>query len=250
MKKKLPIIAIAAIRYYDIVKRHNVKKIVAYIAKAKKMGADIVCFPESCVTRYGDLITNDRMILEIREACKAHSIWCIITEDIKRGRKTYNSSLLIGRDGKIRGHYDKINLYGDKTKPGNRVKVFRTDFGKVGIAICWDLSYPGLFSEMKRKGAEIVFCPAQWNYDFQSHEYAHKAKETALLRAMLLARAHENVLYVALCNPLMSAKTQVSYSAIADPHDILKELIDKEGIITAEVDIAKIRKFRKFYKKL
>jgi predicted amidohydrolase len=102
---------------------------------------------------------------------------------------------------------------------------------------------------MKRKGAEIVFCPAMWNYDQISHAHSHKAKEITLLRAMTLARAHENIFYIALCNPLMSAKTQVSYSAIASPHSILKELINKEGIITAPVDLKEIRKFRKFYDK-
>jgi predicted amidohydrolase len=249
LMKKLPVIAIAAIRYYDIVKSHNVKKIVSFIGKAKKLGADIVCFPESCITKRGNLLLDDRLILEIREACKKHTIWCIVTEDVKIGRKVYNSSLLIGRDGKIKGHYDKINLYGDTTAAGNQVKVFKTDFARIGIAICWDLAFPGMFHEMRKKGAEIVFCPAQWNYDLKSHPHSHKERETTLLRAMTLARAHENILYIALCNPLMPSKTQVSYSAIADPHSILKELIDKEGVITAPVDIAQIRKFRKFYKK-
>jgi len=248
MKKK-PVIAIAAIRYYDIVKKHNIHKILKAIAEAKKKGADIVCFPESCITRYGDLITNGPRIRQICDVCKQQEIWCIVTEDIRRGRHTYNSSLLIGRDGKIRGHYDKINLYGDKTKPGNRVKVFKTDFAKVGIAICWDLAFPGLFETMRKKGAEVVFCPAQWSYDLPSHKHEPKKREIELLRAMTLARAHENVMYIALCNPLVDIKTQVSYSAIADPHRILKELIDKEGIITAEVDVAKIRRFRKMYSK-
>jgi len=248
MKKK-PVIAIAAIRFYDIVKSHNVKKIVAYIAKAKKLGADIVCFPESCIKRRGNLLLDDRLVMEIRESCKKHSIWCIVTEDIKQGRKTFNSSLLIGRDGKIKGQYNKINLYGDYTSAGNQVKVFKTDFAKIGIVICWDLTYPGLFDEMKRKGAEIVFCPAQWNYEEASHPHSHKAREIELLRAMILTRAHENIFYIALCNPLISNKTQVSYSAIAEPHQILKELIDKEGIITAQVDIDELKKFRKHYSK-
>jgi predicted amidohydrolase len=66
---------------------------------------------------------------------------------------------------------------------------------------------------------------------------------------MVLTRAHENVLYVALCNPLTESKKQISYSAIAGPNEILKELIGKEGIITAEIDTKEIKKFRKFYQK-
>ena len=96
---------------------------------------------------------------------------------------------------------------------------------------------------MRKKGAEIVFCPAQWNYDLPAHKHSHRAREIELLRAMILARAHENIFYVALCNPLLDSKTQVSYSAIADPHRVLEEIIDKEGLITASVSIKKIRKF-------
>ena len=102
---------------------------------------------------------------------------------------------------------------------------------------------------MRKKGAEIVFCPAQWNYDLPAHKHSHRAREIELLRAMILARAHENIFYVALCNPLLDSKTQVSYSAIADPHRVLEEIIDKEGLITASVSIKKIRKFRKYYEK-
>jgi predicted amidohydrolase len=102
---------------------------------------------------------------------------------------------------------------------------------------------------MRKRGAEIVFCPAQWNFDLPSHKSRHKHWEIHLLRSMTLARAHENVFYVALCNPLIDSKTQVSYSAISSPHRILKELVGREGLITAEVDIKGIRKFRKFYEK-
>ncbi len=249
-QRRHPIIAIAAIRYFDIVKSHNLPKIKLYIQKAKKLGADIVCFPESCIVKKGSLLLNDRLILEIREECKKNSIWCIVTENVTtKTKKTYNTSLLIGRDGKIKGHYEKINLSGDTAIAGNKIKVFKTDFGKIGITICWDLTFSSLFQEMKRMGAEIIFCPAQWNYETPSHEHSHKKRELEILRAMTLARAHENILFVALCNPIMPNKTQVSYSAISDPHHILKELIDKEGIITAKIDLGEIQKFRKYYRK-
>ena len=250
-KQKQPIIALAPIEYYSVHKGHNVAKIKQYIGLAKKAKADIVCFPESCIKRQGKLAITDKFIKAIREECKQNSIWCIITEDIAIGEKTYNMSILIDRQGKIQGDYKKINLYGDyRVTPGNKIKVFQTDFAKIGIAICWDLTYPNLFSKMWKKGAEIVFCPAMWNYDQVSHDKAHKKRETQILRAMTLARAHENIFYVALCNPLVKkSKTQISYSAIANPHRIVKELIDKEGILTAKVDLKEIKRFRKYYLK-
>jgi predicted amidohydrolase len=248
MKKK-PVIAIAAIKYFDLHHEHNLEKIKSFIRKAKQKGADIVCFPENCITKDERLLLDHRFVVEIGKECKKQNIWCIVTEDVKFGKHYYTTALLIGRDGKVRGHYEKINLYGDDTKAGNQVRVFKTDFAKIGIVICWDLTFPGLFNELKKKGAEIVFVPAKWYYDLPSHKHSHKQKEIQLLRAMTLARAHENVFYVALSNPLIGDVDQVSYSAIADPHDILVELIDKEGVITAEADVAMIRKFRKYYGK-
>lgn len=244
-----PIIAVAQIRYYDINKTHNLEKIKKYIRLAKRAKADIVCFPESCVKKKGYLMITDRPIKVIREECKRNSIWCIITEDIKARSKEYNMSILIDRHGKIRGNYKKIHLYGDTVSPGNKVNVFKTDFAKIGIAICWDITYPGLFNMMRQKEAEIVFCPSQWNYDLPAHKSRHKQLEIQLLRSIILARAYENVFYVVICNPLVNSKTQVSYSAIASPHRIMKELIDKEGLITAKVDLKEIKKFRKFYAK-
>lgn len=249
MRYKNPIIALAPIRYYDIHKTHNVEKIKKYIRLAKKARAEIICFPESCIKKTGKVVINDKSIKAIRKECQRNSIWGIINEDIEIKGKRYNMALLIDRKGKIKGGYKKINLYGDKVHPGNKVKVFQTDFAKIGVAVCWDLTYPGLFQAMRKRGAEIVFCPAQWNYDLPSHKSRHKYWETQLLRAMTLARAHENVFYVALCNPLMKAKTQVSYSAIASPHRILRELIDKEGLIATKVDLKEIRKLRKYYNK-
>jgi predicted amidohydrolase len=248
MKNKA-VIAIAAIKYFDLHDEHNLEKIKAFIGLAKKKGADIVCFPENCITNEERLLLDHYYLKEIGKECKKHSIWCIVTEDVKFGKHFYTTALLIDRKGKVKGHYEKINLYGDDTKAGNKVSVFQTDFGKIGMVICWDLTYPGLFNEMKKQGAEIVFCPAKWYYDLPSHKHSHKKKEIQLLRAMTLARAHENVFYVALSNPLLQDKDQVAYSAIADPHDILVELIDKEGVITAPVDLGMIRKFRKYYGK-
>ncbi|MFA5141602.1 MAG: carbon-nitrogen hydrolase family protein [Candidatus Woesearchaeota archaeon] len=249
MRYPTPTIAIAAMRYYDIHKGDNLPKIREFIHRAKRRGADIICFPESCITKKGALLLTHHYVKEIQAECKKHSIWAIVTEDIMLNDERYNISMLVDREGKIRGKYKKINLYGDRTLPGHKVRVFDTDFGKIGIVICWDITFPKLFDAMKKKGAQIVFCPANWSYDIQAHTCGHKKKEIRLLRSILLARAHENVFFVALVNPLTDDEAQVSYSAISCPHHIIKELIDKEGVITAKVNLKEVHKFRKFYSK-
>ena len=248
MKHRKAIIAVAQIKYFDISKKNNVEKIKKYIRRAKKVGADIICFPESCVHKTETLYFNNVLIREIREECKKNSIWCIITEDIEIKKKKYNAAILINRKGDIKGHYKKINLCGDKTLAGSRIKVFKTDFAKIGFAICWDLAFPGLFRKLRKAGAEIVFCPSLWEYEPKAHDEKHKERETKILESLILARAFENLYFVVLCNAVTNSKLLVSYSAIASPHKILKSIVGKEGLIYAKINLNEIKKARELYK--
>jgi len=246
-RRKRPIIALAQIRYYENHSKNNVEKIRKYIRLAKKKKADIICFPESCIYKETLSDKNHKLINEIKEECKKNKIWCIITEDIKINKKTYNMSLLINRVGEIVGNYKKINLYGDKVDAGRKIKIFNTDFGKIGIAICWDLAFPDLFKKMKKAGAEIIFCPAQWWYDSIAHEEKHKIRELKILQSLITVRAFENICFITLCNPVSDSKHQISYSAIASPTGIISEIIKKEGLITAKLNLNKIKEMQNHY---
>lgn len=248
MVKRTAVIALAPIKYFDISKT-NLVKIKKYIRMAGKRGADIICFPESCLHKTKTLSFDDRIIREIKEECKKNQIWCIVTEDLLLKGKPYNTAILINRKGEIKGQYKKIHIHDEEVKPGTRVKVFRTDFAKIGIVICWDLRYPELFKKMKEKGAEIVFCPAQWCYEKRAYSSFHKNREIKLLKSLVAARAFENFFFVALVNPLRDEEDQVSYTAIASPHKILKETIDDEALMIIEINLNEIKKFKKLYKK-
>jgi predicted amidohydrolase len=256
MKKRNPLIALAQIRYFDNSEKHNVEKIKKYIRLAKKKNADLVCFPESCIHENAFLHFEGKLIKEIREECKKNSIWCIVTDDIQIGKKAYNTAILINREGEIYGNYKKIHLYGDSEgiSSGKKSRVFKTDFAKIGIAICWDLAHPKLFKKLKKKGAEIVFCPTYWAYELRAHnarkyEEKHRKKERATLKSLIMARAFENIFFVALCNPASGEKDLVSYSAICSPHKILSEINDKEGLILSEINLSEIKKLHGLYDK-
>lgn len=241
---KNPKISLAQIKLSNSYK-DNLQKIKYYIHLAKRQESDLVCFPESCIFKKFSIDIDHYAIKEIQEECKRNSIWCIITEDLKiKGRK-YNCSLLIDRSGKIRGNYKKINLYGDNVIKGKEIKVFKTDFAKIGIAICWDLNFPELFSKMRKKGAQLVFCPSFWCYDNGIHDNNNEQKEKKLLESLIMARAFENLYYVAICSPAKESKDHIALSAIASPSTILKQLYKKEGIIISSLDLVKLKKIRK-----
>jgi predicted amidohydrolase len=248
-KEKNPVIALAQIRYFDTAEKHNVEKIKRYIKLAKSKKADIICFPETCVHKTDYLPLNHKLIKEIEKSCKENSIWAIITDTFLVNKKPYKIALLIDREGKIRGKYKKINLYDDGTKKGNKIFVHKTDFAKIGIAICWDLAFPELFRKMKMSGAEIVFCPSKWCYETTAYKDDRNNKELILLKSMISSRAFENLYFVALCNPVTNQRDLVSYSAISSPHKIINEIKNREGIITAKINLKEIKKFSKIYNK-
>jgi predicted amidohydrolase len=193
------------------------------------------------------LIISHRLIKEIQKSCKENSIWAIITDSFFIKKTPYEVALLIDRNGKIRGKYKKINLYADYSLPGKKIFVYQTDFAKIGIAVCWDLAHPEIFSRMKKSGAEIVFCPARWCYESAAHEKDHRIRELSIIRSLVKSRAFENLYFVAFANPVMDWKDLVPYSAIASPHKILAEIKDKEGLIYSKINLKEIQKFSKLY---
>ena len=252
MKKRRRIVKIALAQIkYSLISEENVEKIRKYIRQVKRNGAEIVCFPEACLHQSKQFEIEHKFISEIREECRKNRIWAIINDDIKIKSKYYNAALLINRNGKIAGVYKKINSYGDEgTEKGKKVFVFKTDFAKIGIAICWDLRFPEIFKKMKIRGAEIVFCPARWCYEFKAYIAKRKQKEKRMLKSLVRARAYENLFFVALVNPVIKGKyfrDLVSYSALASSQGIVKKIEDKEGIIYVNLNLNEIKKAEKIY---
>lgn len=253
MRSRIPRIAVAQIKYFNEDDSTNLPQIKKYISLAKKKGADIICFPESCVTRWGTMDFNHSLIKEIRLHCLNNNIWAIINDDFIIEGKPYNTSVLIDRKGRIAGYYQKINLYGDgPVEPGGKVKVFNTDFAKIGIVTCWDLAFQDLFMKMKRVGAEIVLCPMRWRYERLAHanrkyDEVNRERERDLLRSITMTRSFENLLFLAIASPYIEEKDMINYSAILSPHKTLAEIYRKEGLITADLDLKEIHHLHKLY---
>ncbi len=84
-----------------------------------------------------------------------------------------NAAIVFDRDGRLAGRYDKVHPVLDKAtqdgtivleggvSPGEEYNVIDLDFGRVGIQICYDVSYPEGWQRLKEKGAEIVLFPTQ-----------------------------------------------------------------------------------------
>jgi predicted amidohydrolase len=87
----------------------------------------------------------------------------IVRQDEKSGL-LFNTALLFDRQGNLVGQYDKFHPYSPEVNdegitPGSAVPVFPTDFGKVGIMICYDSWFTDVAQLLALKGAEIILFP-------------------------------------------------------------------------------------------
>jgi predicted amidohydrolase len=137
---------------------------------------DVVCLPEYC---YGvptadtsrDLAESipgnySEEIAKLAERYKVNISAGSFAEKGER-RKIYNASLFFNRRGEIIGKYRKTHLMNamnyresDSVLPGDSIAVFETDFGRVGVMVCYDLRFPELARTMTSQGAEIIFVPS------------------------------------------------------------------------------------------
>jgi len=150
--------------------KQNLEQFARFIDEAGAAGADVICLPEG-ITVCGTKITyaqaaepvpgpSTQFLGECAARNKAYVVAGIYERD---GRGVFNTSVLIGRDGKLIGKYRKVCLPREEIDggitPGTAYPVFDTDFGRVGMMICWDVHFPEVARELSARGAEMIFMP-------------------------------------------------------------------------------------------
>ena len=130
--------------------------------EAAGRGTDIVLLPETCLGSE-PLCIDDPLIGRFRALARKHGVY--IALPFNRKTDIYarlNTALIIGRDGADVGTYDKIYPYWSEFDlkpaciPGKDAPVFDLDFGRVGMAICFDVNFPEVFRRLSDGGAELV----------------------------------------------------------------------------------------------
>ncbi|WP_224271004.1 carbon-nitrogen hydrolase family protein [Haloprofundus salinisoli] len=151
----------------------NLDLVLRLLDDAEKYDPNFVCFPEFILQlRYRrDGLSRDEVAQPIPGAAtdavaeKAAELGSyVFLPMIQRdGDDLRNAATFIGPTGEIVGIAHKfaptIGEMNDGTKPGEDVKVWKTEFGRVGACICWDGRYPELGVRFAEKGANLVFHP-------------------------------------------------------------------------------------------
>lgn len=132
--------------------------------RAASFQPDIVCLPETLTRDKPELVpgpTTRRLSKWARE----NSCYVICPITTRSEGKIFNSAILIDRQGNILGRYDKIHPtegeLDNSICPGKIYPpVFQTDFGIIGIQICFDVNWHAQWRRLKEKGADIIFFPS------------------------------------------------------------------------------------------
>lgn len=144
--------------------------------------------------------------------------------------RIYNTAVLLGRKGELIGRYRKTHVpLGEAVavSPGHAYPVFRTDFGVVGMLICWDMIFPEVARILALRGAELLLFPTLGLGPERIGE------------AMLSVRAVDNRVYIVMSKPAPPGACP-GRSAVIDPEGIFVADAGyaKNVVVTATIDLS------------
>ena len=246
-------IKIAAIQMPTVAdKMENVRTVKAYLEKIKVEKPDSVILPEMFCCPYQ---TENFPIYAEEEGgpiwqqlsayAKQYGVYLIggsMPEKDAEGN-VYNTCYVFDREGKQIGKHRKVHLFDIDVKGGQTFKesdtltagdsdtVFDTEFGKMGVMLCFDIRFPELSRMMVNDGARIVFVPAAFNM----------TTGPAHWELSFRTRALDNQIYMVGCAPARDVSAGYiswGHSIVTDPWGRVTGMLDEnEGILLAELDM-------------
>ena len=233
------------------------------LREAKALGAEVACLPEN----FAFIGLRDADKLQVAEADSDGPVQTFLSDTARQLKlwilggstviksdsadRVANASLLFDADGRRVARYDNIHLF-DVTIPGRNERylesahvtpgraaaVADTPAGRLGLSVCYDMRFPELYRDLVAQGAEWLAMPAAFTVP------TGRAHWETLLRA----RAIENLCYVvapAQSGTHTSGRETYGDTLIVDYWgEVLARLPKGTGVITADIDRAKLKETR------
>ena len=131
---------------------------------------DLMMLPEFCLGENTIIAMDGEEVQKVAAIAKKYGKYIVFPTYRKTANaQRLNSAILFDRGGNIIGAYDKIYPFwmefdlSPTTTPGSEAFVFDTDFGKIGIAICFDVNFPEIWKQLRQKGAQMVLWPSAYS---------------------------------------------------------------------------------------
>jgi predicted amidohydrolase len=232
------------------------------VVDAVEQGAEFIALPENfaflrregqpnpCAQRL-----DGEIIGRVSELAREHRVPILagtFAESIDGDHRAYNTSVLISAAGEIAAVYRKMHLFDvDLTDsgggvfeesafiaPGAEVVVADTDFGKIGLSVCYDVRFPELYREMASRGARWIAVPSAFAPQTGKDHW----------EVLLRARAIENQAFVlapAQCGRHSPDRASYGCSLIIDPWGVvLARAADEPTVIVADCDTEAVDRIR------
>jgi nitrilase len=241
----------------------NLREAARLVAEAAELGAKLVVLPENfsflgatdaervaAIEPFGDGPAQQFLA----DAARAHGVWLVggtIPIRDGSGERASSRSLLVGPDGKVAAHYDKIHLFdvdiptaneryseSAMTLAGTRVVAVQTPLARIGMTVCYDIRFPALFHRLSVLGTDIVVVPAAFTVPTGEVHW----------RPLLQARAIESLVYVVAAGQWgehAGGRKTYGHSLILGPWgELLAELPAGPGVVCADVDMMALTELR------
>ncbi|MCQ2970506.1 MAG: carbon-nitrogen hydrolase family protein [archaeon] len=240
-------------------KKENIERAHSMIKESVSKNADFIILPEmfNCpysndkFIEYGEKENNSPTLNEISELAKTNKVYILAGSIPEREEnKLYNTSYLFDKQGNVIAKHRKMHLFdidvkgkvtfkeSDVLTAGNKVTVAETEFGKIGIGICYDIRFPELARIMVENGALILVYPGAFNMTTGSAHW----------ELLFRSRAIDNQAFCIGVAPALNKNASYhsyGHSIIVNPWGkVIAQASEKESLIISEIDLNEIKKIR------
>jgi predicted amidohydrolase len=239
----------------------NEAQVFGLLQEAAAGGADLAALPEvwprqgsAPQMREAAEPLDGSRVKRLAEVARAHRMWVhggsVLELD---DDQVFNTSVLFDRSGELVAMYRKIHLFDADPPgavpsresflftPGEEVVTAETEFGRLGMSICYDVRFPELYRNLAVQGATIVFVPAAFRYETGVDHW----------EVLLRARAIEDQAFVVAAaqwgswGPAGKERRNFGHSLVADPWGrLLTVAQDGVGVSFAELDLGETARVR------
>lgn len=241
-------------------KARNLQTAARSIARLASQGADLIVLPEMFLCPYQtDLFHTyaepaaGPAVNQLAHLAAKNHIWLVagsIPERDSDGR-VYNTSFVFDRDGRQIAAHRKAHLFdvdikggqyfkeSDTLTPGQAATTFQTEYGPIGLCICYDFRFPELARRMVLDGAKLLLVPGAFN---QTTGPAH-------WEVLFRSRAIDNQTYTLGCAPARNPDATYQswgHSILVGPWgNVIRQLGQTPGSFLETIDLSLVDKVRR-----
>ena len=245
---------------------YNLKKMEGFVESVMRSRpeTDLIVFPELATTGY--VCTNDEFEAMTRTAAEDPSvkrmgalaakygvmlIYGFSERDPDDPSILYNAAAILGKDGTLMGTYRKVHPFLNEKKwctAGSEYPIFDTDFGRIGVMICWDTAFPEVARTYALKGCDLLVVCTNWEITEAEDWPMDTAADWDLVTR---ARAFDNTLHLVSANRVGNDRGLgfFGHSNIIDPVGKVIASLDEptEGVLFSSLDLSLTKKRREEY---